>query len=115
MKRLKVLPLILAAIVLTACSSKASDGASSCEPGKLKTVTEGVLTIATGEPAYYPWVIDDKPESGNGFEAAVALAVAKELGYEGSAVKWVRTTFDSAIAPGDKNFDFNFRTTNQPR
>jgi polar amino acid transport system substrate-binding protein len=68
-----------------------------------------VLTIATGEPAYYPWVIDDKPESGEGFEAAVALAVAKELGYEGEAVKWVRTTFDSAIAPGDKNFDFNLQ------
>jgi polar amino acid transport system substrate-binding protein len=109
MKKLKFLPLILAAAVLTACGSGAQDAASSCEPGKLSTVSEGVLTIATGEPAYYPWVIDDKPESGQGFEAAVALAVAKELGYEGDAVKWVRTTFDSAIAPGDKNFDFNLQ------
>lgn len=67
------------------------------------------LTIATGEPAYYPWVIDDKPESGNGFEAAVAYAVAKQLGYEDQAVKWVRTTFDGAIAPGPKNFDFNLQ------
>jgi len=81
MKKLKVLPLLLAAVVLTACSSNGNDAASSCEPGKLTTVTDGVLTIATGEPAYYPWVIDDKPESGEGFEAAVALAVAKELGY----------------------------------
>ena len=109
MNKLKVLPLLLAAVVLTACGSNADDAASSCEPGKLTTVTDGVLTIATGEPAYYPWVIDDKPESGEGFEAAVALAVAKELGYEGEAVKWVRTTFDSAIAPGDKNFDFNLQ------
>lgn len=109
MKKLKVLPLLLSAVVLTACGSNADDAASSCEPGKLTTVTDGVLTIATGEPAYYPWVIDDKPESGAGFEAAVALAVAKELGYEGEAVKWVRTTFDSAIAPGDKNFDFNLQ------
>ena len=109
MKILKFLPLILAASVLTACSSNSDSAASSCEPGKLTTVTDGVLTIATGEPAYYPWVIDDKPESGQGFEAAVALAVAKELGYEGDAVKWVRTTFDSAITPGDKNFDFNLQ------
>lgn len=109
MKILKFLPLILAASVLTACSSNSDSAASSCEPGKLTTVTDGVLTIATGEPAYYPWVIDDKPESGKGFEAAVALAVAKELGYEGDAVKWVRTTFDSAITPGDKNFDFNLQ------
>jgi polar amino acid transport system substrate-binding protein len=67
------------------------------------------LTIATGEPAYYPWVIDDAPESGQGFEAAVAYAVAEQLGYEKSAVKWVRTTFDSAIAPGPKTFDFNLQ------
>ncbi|MFM1758449.1 MAG: hypothetical protein RL193_1026 [Actinomycetota bacterium] len=109
MKILKFLPLILAASVLTACSSNSSSEASSCEPGKLATVTDGVLTIATGEPAYYPWVIDDKPESGEGFEAAVALAVAKELGYQGDSVKWVRTTFDSAIAPGEKSFDFNLQ------
>ena len=109
MKILKFLPLILVASVLTACSSNSSSEASSCEPGKLATVTDGVLTIATGEPAYYPWVIDDKPESGEGFEAAVALAVAKELGYQGDSVKWVRTTFDSAIAPGEKNFDFNLQ------
>ena len=109
MKKLKLLPLLLAAVVLTACGSGSDNGASSCEPGKLSTVTDGVLTIATGEPAYYPWVIDDKPESGQGFEAAVALAVAKELGYEGDKVKWVRTTFDSAIAPGEKNFDFNLQ------
>lgn len=109
MKRLKFIPLLLAAAVLTACGSSTENAASSCEPGKLSTVTDGVLTIATGEPAYYPWVIDDKPESGQGFEAAVALAVAKELGYEGDKVKWVRTTFDSAIAPGEKNFDFNLQ------
>ncbi len=105
----KFLPLFLLATVLTACGSSSESAASSCEPGKLATVTDGVLTIATGEPAYYPWVIDDKPESGQGFEAAVALAVAKQLGYEGDKVKWVRTTFDSAITPGDKTFDFNLQ------
>jgi polar amino acid transport system substrate-binding protein len=106
-------PLILIALVLTGCSSSKDDAASSastsCAPADLKTVESGVLTIATGEPAYYPWVIDDKPESGQGFEAAVAYAVATELGFENSAVKWVRTTFDAAIAPGPKNFDFNLQ------
>ena len=63
-------------------------------------VTDGKLTIATGEPAYYPWVIDDAPESGEGFEAAVAYAVAEELGFAADDVVWVRTTFDEAIAPG---------------
>lgn len=112
-KLLKVIPLLVAALVLSACSSSEDNSATSesttCSPESLATVEAGTLTIATGEPAYYPWVIDDKPESGEGFEAAVAYAVAAELGYEPSAVKWIRTTFDAAIAPGAKNFDFNLQ------
>jgi polar amino acid transport system substrate-binding protein len=73
------------------------------------TIEDGVLTIATGEPAFYPWVIDDAPESGEGFEAAVAYAVAAEMGYEADAVTWVRTTFDEAIQPGAKSFDMNLQ------
>ena len=73
------------------------------------TIEDGTLTIATGEPAFFPWVIDDAPETGEGFEAAVALAVAAEMGYEGDAVVWTRTTFDEAIQPGAKNFDMNLQ------
>jgi len=72
-------------------------------------VTEGKLTIATGEPAFFPWVIDDAPESGEGFESAIAYAVAEELGFGAEDVVWVRTTFDEAIAPGPKAFDFNLQ------
>jgi polar amino acid transport system substrate-binding protein len=54
-------------------------------------------------------VIDDAPESGEGFEAAVAYAVATQLGFSKDEVKWVRTTFDSAVTPGEKNFDFNLQ------
>ena len=114
MKKLfKLIPLLLTALVITACSSSSDEGATgdstTCSPESLATVEAGVLTIATGEPAYYPWVIDDAPESGEGFEAAVAYAVASELGYDQSAVKWVRTSFDAAIAPGPKTFDFNLQ------
>ncbi len=112
-KIFKFIPLLLTALVITACSSSSDEGATgdstTCSPESLATVEAGVLTIATGEPAYYPWVIDDAPESGEGFEAAVAYAVASELGYDQSAVKWVRTSFDAAIAPGPKTFDFNLQ------
>jgi polar amino acid transport system substrate-binding protein len=67
------------------------------------------LTIATGTPAFEPWVVGDAPESGEGFEAAVAYAVAGELGYTNENVVWVRTGFDEAIQPGAKNFDFNLQ------
>jgi polar amino acid transport system substrate-binding protein len=96
---------------ISACSSSDSteSASASCEKAELATVADGVLTIATGEPAYYPWVIDDAPESGEGFEAAVAYAVATQLGFSKDEVKWVRTTFDSAVTPGEKNFDFNLQ------
>lgn len=91
----------------TAASGDAALSAAECAAGK--TLEDGVLTIGTGDPAYYPWVIDDKPESKEGFEAAVAYAVAGELGFADADVKWVRTTFDEAIQPGAKNFDFNLQ------
>ena len=72
-------------------------------------VTEGKLTIATGEPAFEPWVVGDAPESGEGFEAAVAYAVAEKLGFAAEDVVWVRTGFDEVIAPGPKTFDFNIQ------
>ena len=101
---------IALALTMTSCSSKSDATASaSCAKSDLKTITAGKLTIATGQPAYYPWVIDDKPETGNGFEGAVAYAVAKQLGFSADEVTWVRTTFDGAIAPGEKNFDFNLQ------
>lgn len=106
-----LLPSILLAASLSACSSSSSDKSASaaCNPTDLKTVTASTLTIATGEPAYPPWVLNDKPEAGEGFEAAVAYAVAKQLGYTNDQVKWIRTTFDGAIAPGPKTFDFNIQ------
>ena len=74
-----------------------------------KTLTEGKLTIATGNPAYYPWVLNDAPESGEGFEAAVAYAIATEMGFAAEDVVWVRSSFDEAIQPGAKDFDFNMQ------
>jgi polar amino acid transport system substrate-binding protein len=80
---------------------------NDCATGK--TLEDGTLTIATGNPAYYPWVMDDAPESGQGFEAAVAYAVAAEMGFDAEQVTWVRTSFDQSIQPGAKDFDFNLQ------
>jgi polar amino acid transport system substrate-binding protein len=98
-----------ASVAAEATTEAAGEGsAADCASGK--TIDADVLTIATGDPAFPPYVINDAtPEDGQGFEAAVAMAVARELGFEGDAVKWVRTPFDAAIAPGPKNFDFNLQ------
>jgi polar amino acid transport system substrate-binding protein len=130
-KRFALAAVIAGTLVLAACgddteeSSDATEAPAATEaPGttaldtsadpkacaEANTITDGVLTIATGEPAFPPYVINDAtPEDGQGFESAVAMAVAKELGFEGAAVTWVRTPFDAAIAPGPKDFDFNLQ------
>lgn len=92
----------VAIVGLAACGG--DESSSECP-----TISDGKLTIGTGNPAYYPWVADDAPESKQGFEAAVAYAVAGELGYADADVVWVRTGFDEAIQPGAKNFDFNLQ------
>lgn len=106
--RRSAIPLAVATaglLLLSGCAS-GSDDAQSEDTGY---VTDGKLTVATGEPAYYPWVIDDAPESGEGFEAAVAYAVAEQLGFDEDDVVWVRSSFDASIAPGPKDFDINLQ------
>ena len=99
-----------ALLVLSACgSSEPAESKGNDEETSLQTLTDGKLTIGTGEPAYSPWVEDDKPESGKGFEAAVAYAVADKLGFAKDDVVWVRTPFDTVISPGPKDFDFNIQ------
>jgi polar amino acid transport system substrate-binding protein len=111
--RLAALMLVLA-MVAAACGDGAADGDGdggevSCAKEDLVLVQPGVLTIATGEPAFPPWIIDDDPTNQQGFEGAVAYAIAEGLGFTADEVVWVRTGFDEAIAPGPKTFDFNLQ------
>lgn len=108
--------LIGAAIGLAACGSSSSSSAtgsttatdlSSCTPSSLKTHAAGTLTVGTDQPAYPPYFVNNQPSNGQGFESAVAYAVAKTLGYPTSAVKWTTVPFDSSYTPGPKNFDFD--------
>lgn len=111
-RRSIVAVLCVGALLLAACgdsdsSSNSGTGGNDCTAGKL--LNDGSLVIGTGTPAFSPWVENDAPESGEGFEAAVAYAVAGELGFSDENVSWVRTSFDEAIQPGVKNFDFNLQ------
>ncbi len=81
--------------------------ASAQEACTARTVNDGVLTPATGDPAYFPWVADNNPSGGKGFEAAVVYEVAARIGYPQDKVKWTVATFDEGIQPGPKNFDFS--------
>lgn len=111
----RLAPFAVLPVLLVACGDDAADAPEATEttaaPAEQNcpTITDGVLTIATGEPAFPPYVVDNDPTNKQGFEAAVAYAVAAELGYSDDQVTWVRTTFDEAIQPGAKSFDFNLQ------
>lgn len=80
---------------------------TACTKDQLKLINAGKLTIGTDKPAYEPWFKDDDPSNGQGFESAVAFAVAGELGFDRTEVQWNTVKFDTAFAPGAKKFDFD--------
>lgn len=69
----------------------------------------GQLTVATSDPVFPPWMIDNDPSNGEGFESALVYAIAEKMGFAPEDVVWVRETFDQAIAPGAKNYDFGIQ------
>ena len=75
-----------------------------CATDQLSTLKAGVLTVGTDSPAFTPWFVDDDPTNGQGFESAVAYAVADTLGLP---VEWTVVPFNKSYAPGPKDFDFD--------
>ena len=132
MRKLVTLLLVLALAILAAgCGSDDDEDAGApattaattdasaegCAKENLETITDGRLTIGTDNPAFPPWFEGGVPEgsdweindpaTGEGFESAVAYAVAGELGYTDDEVEWVVVPFNNSFRPGDKTFDFD--------
>ena len=108
------LAVLVGAVLAAGCATQdegappaASSSGVACEKSTLQTVTQGRLTIATDEPVYEPWFVDNKPDNQKGFEGATAYAIATKMGFTPAEVKWVRVPFNAAIQPGPKNFDFD--------
>jgi polar amino acid transport system substrate-binding protein len=92
----------------TPVSDKTATGtADKCAKNVLGTMYSGIFTFGTDQPVYPPWYMGDIPASGEGFEAAVAYAVAAKMNYANQDVRWVRVPFNAALAPGPKAFDAN--------
>ena len=123
MRKLAFAGLALLIVALaTACGSTKKTTAStsaqaSCAKSDLTLVSPGQLTVATDNPAFPPWFgggtpkgstwkIND-PTTGKGYESAVAYAVAKRLGFQANAVKWIVVPFEQLFKPGKAAFDFD--------
>lgn len=96
----------------TETTTATTEAAGECNP--LPLVQEGMLTVATGETVFPPWMgageddFDD-PSTGTGYEGALVFALAEEMGFTADQVTFVRTGFDEVIAPGEKDWDFNIQ------
>ncbi len=106
----------VATVALAACGDDDPSGAATaanettatvCARADLDLVQDGTLTVATDSPAFPPYVIDDDPTTGKGFESALAYAIADELGFAEDEVTWIRVPFNSTYAPGPKDFDLD--------
>jgi polar amino acid transport system substrate-binding protein len=99
----------LAAVTACAPESDRTARASpeTCNKDALNTLYAGIFTFGTDQPVYPPWYMGDNPENGEGFESALAYAVATKLNYSKDEVRWVRVPFNAALAPGPKGFDAN--------
>ncbi len=71
-----------------------------------RLINPGQLTVGTGDPVYPPWMLNNDPAGGEGFENGLIYALAAEMGFAPEDVVWVGQTFDQAIAPGPKPYDF---------
>ena len=114
MRQLWKLATLLAATTLaaiTACAPApdrtARPSFENCHKNALSTLYPGIFTFGTDQPVYPPWYMGDNPANGEGFESAVAFAVAAKLNYSRDDVRWVRVPFNAALAPGPKAFDAN--------
>ncbi len=115
-----VLVTAAALAVVASATGARSTGATraaipGCGPASLNLIEDGVLTIGADNPAFPPWFggaektkpwkVSD-PNSGKGYESAVAYAVASQLGFKKADVKWTVVPFSNSYRPGKKPFDF---------
>lgn len=111
------------ALLAGSCSEEtppATDGSPTESPAEEMTAAtcaeshaadffeEGTLTVGTDfDFMFPPWILNRKPESGKGFESAMAYEVAARMGFSDADVHWVSIPFNRSYAPGPKDFDFD--------
>ena len=94
--------------VATAAVAHTASAAATCTKANAASLhSAGHLTVATDSPAYTPWFVNNKPSNGKGYESAVAYAIASQMGFSASKVKWAYEPFSNSYQPSSKAFDFD--------
>lgn len=95
--------IVLLSLLMTVFTQAIAEERTTMDP---RLVTPGKLTVGTGDPVYPPWMMNNDPAGGEGFENGLVYELAAEMGFDDDDVVWVGQTFDQAIAPGSKPYDF---------
>jgi polar amino acid transport system substrate-binding protein len=123
-KALILLALAVSLLAAAGCGGDEDEGGAggattaevACGKGSLDLVNAGQLTVGTDNPAFPPWFEGTEEfepwdpttqPTKKGYEAEVAYAIARELGFIDDEVKWTVVPFNQAFRPGPKNFDFD--------
>lgn len=114
MKNKKLTALLLAATMMTGvlagCGGGNDNGDDTADDGKLKTVTEGKLTVALS-PDFAPTVFVDPTKEGQdqyvGTDAALARFIADELGLELVITPMGFDACQTAVSMGSVDFSVN--------
>ena len=91
-------------------SPRSAGQAGACAGANLDLIEEGRLTLGTttrlsrhGGAAARPEAVEDvEPVSGQGYESAVAYAVAQQLGFAKRQVDWRAVPFAQSYRPGEE-------------
>ena len=75
-----------AAVAASTACAPASDNTAAgtlreLHQGRAGHAVPGIFTFGTDQPVYPPWYMGDNPASGEGFESALAYAVAAKIDY----------------------------------
>jgi polar amino acid transport system substrate-binding protein len=125
--RKTMLALAVLAVAASACASNTTSSAIGTTTASTAAdcaasatfVNDGTLTIGTDTPAYPPyfgggtekgseWKLND-PNTGKGFESAVAYEIGDRMGFAADQVTWVVVPFAQSFAPGPAAFDFDIQ------
>jgi polar amino acid transport system substrate-binding protein len=72
-----------------------------------ETFSRGHLTVATDNPVYAPWFVNNTPSNQEGYEGALSYVLASELGFSAKYVRWTTEPYADSYLPGPKSFDFD--------
>ena len=110
-------PPAAAATTTATATAQRPSAQESCDKGNLELVKPRRADDRHRQPGF-PAVVRGRhaearpgrsttPPTGEGFESAVAYAVAEQLGFTKTEVTWVVVPFNQSFKPGPKDFDFD--------